>query len=234
MKRLEVCLLCWALSCSSAACQERDVNPTTLAQELKAGTVDPDIARALGLTCTDWELQTDTSRVQLKKNETYSVVQAYQLMCNQRAVVVFRAVGGRWKHVQTVLLSTLLGVQPKVTFPDLLGSGDHEIVVSGQLVDHGTGVDQNNMTIFKLIGDRLQVVFDAPESVHFEQGSSHGLYSVEQRSVFRFVADSESHNNELMILEKQKLTHAGKTIVRYRGWTWSPELQRFRCYETAP
>jgi len=233
MRRSGIYLLVLALSPSSAAAQ-RQVDPTKLVHDLRAGTVEPDVARALDLTCANRELQADTSRVQLTKNQTFSVVQAYDVMCDRRAVVVLQAAGSRWEHIQTILLSTLLGVQPTVTFPDLLGSGEHEIVVGGQLVDHGTGVDQNNMTIFKLIGDQLQVVFDAPESVHFEQGSAKGLFSVEQHSVFRFVQNPESKGKEQMISEVQRLTVGGKTTTRYRNWTWDPALQRFRCYETAP
>jgi hypothetical protein len=222
------------LWCSPAAGQSLPTEPNRLRDEIKAGTVQPEIARELNLSCADRKLESVVSDVELRKGSRYSIVQAFETMCDKRTIIVLRSVGNEWQYVQSLLLSTPAGVQPSITFKDLLGTGEEEIIVNGELVDHGTGIEQKNTTIFKLIREHVETVFDAPESIHIEEPGPTKLYSFRQASVFRFVPNPDSNGKEQMIDEKQTLMQQGKMIIRLRACTWSVDLERFRCYERAP
>ena len=103
MTRFWCCCLLLACSCSSSAAQPLRIDPRKLLDEIKTGTVPAQTARSLGLACADRNLDSEIDYVRLKKNESYSVVQAYETMCDTRTLMIFRAVTGEWEYTQTLL-----------------------------------------------------------------------------------------------------------------------------------
>jgi hypothetical protein len=152
-------------------------------------------------------------------------------------VVLEKIEGGSWMHVQTL---PLFGKNRKLefTFPSLINAHEHEIVAKKYAVDSGTGIFQTNMIIIKLVGNRLEVVFNEPEIVVFAipttRGEEPASTDQEQESEFSFVPGGEDSTSLKQILEKQVIRDHDTTIVRWRIFHWAPELRRFQPVPWSP
>jgi hypothetical protein len=133
--------------------------------------------------------------------------------------------GAEWEALPTISLSSHYA-EPKVRFESLVESGVQEIIVSGLWVDWGTGIQQQNLTIFKLLDGKMRVIFDQPENLH--NGASPSVYEEYQESAFKFVRKSDKGGMPVSIQERRVETKGKRSFVVFREFIWDPHLQEFR------
>jgi hypothetical protein len=202
------------------------IDVAALRTQIEAGRVSLSEASAFGLACADRELDSRLDVVEMQSGERYAVLQAFDdQLCDTRTVMIFSSVDGKWRHLDTIKLSTLRLDQPLVAFRDVTGSGARDIVVQGLPVDKGTGILQKNVRIYRVLRAKATVIFDEPEYVHFDVRTHRSHYSVDQESVFEL--DTTIH-------ERQTLKINGASVTRYKECNWDSNTERIRCFEQAP
>jgi hypothetical protein len=151
-------------------------------------------------------------------------------MCETMFLVPIIKNADTWAVMNPIRLSTHY-TEPKYKVMNLIEDGEYEIVVTNQTVDWGTGINQRNMTIYKVIGNEVRVVFDAPESMHLAIPDNRvpitNNYQEDQKALFTFVNDSNGFS-KLYIAEKRVESVGNKTYTVYRNYRWSPDLRQFR------
>jgi hypothetical protein len=141
---------------------------------------------------------------------------------------------GDWQTLPAVPLSTHYEA-PTITLDSLVRKGEQEIVVSHLWVDHGTGVQQTNLTIYKLIDGAMRIIFDQPEHLHFFTVlNPPDTYDEYQESTFKFV-EKEPNAAGLKAIEETRVETVGKRrITVHRTYCWKPEIQAYRMEGAGP
>jgi hypothetical protein len=179
----------------------------------------------------------DLKYLRLANSREHAALKIVSQSCEREFVVVLqKQPGDRWQHVQTIALNAKYSV-PEVSFPTLLDATEHQIVVRNHVVDYGTGILQNNVTIFKLIEARLEVIFDEIEKLIFEIPIRHNGKPTNteqyQESEFTFIEADPGQGVAKRILEKQTIRDHQTTITRWRLFSWVPHLRKFRAFATS-
>jgi len=157
--------------------------------------------------------------------------------CNFTFLVFFVAKDTRWIPAGTVPLPTKHS-SPRYRVLSLINRGESEIVISGQTVDAGNGITQRNVTILKLVGDSMRVVFDQPESLNLSlpagkegKGTNTGEL---QQSLFFFVNTEPGVPGRKCIIESRTEQARGQSLTLHRKYVWDPDLSIFRMYGEGP
>jgi hypothetical protein len=139
---------------------------------------------------------------------------------------------------------------PTIRIDSLVNAGEQEIIASKVMVDEGTGLLQENMTIFKFQNGRLEVVFDQPESLTvgthtIEKDATIESYD-EETSVFKFSKCAGCTDGLQSIEETRnikveresgttgKAFHTKRSVKVHRRFDWDPQLEIFRMTEDDP
>ena len=140
---------------------------------------------------------------------------------------------GDWRTLPAVPLSTHYEA-PTITLDTLVRKGEQEVVVSHLWVDHGTGIQQTNLTIYKLIDGAMRIIFDQPEHLHFFTLTvPPDSYDEYQESKFIFV--NEPNTFGLKTIEETRVeTNGRRRLTVYRAYCWQPEIQIYRMVGAAP
>jgi hypothetical protein len=152
--------------------------------------------------------------------------------CDSTYIVVFdRAPKSEWRHVQTVRLSAR-SKRPEVSFGAFLQPGIFEIVARHETSLDTGGAMQENFVLFKMLHDRVEVVFDAAEQseITLKNQSAADTDNLRQTQTSTFSLQKSAANSAALfqILEKEVITDKKTTITRYRVWSWDRDLERFR------
>lgn len=128
---------------------------------------------------------------------------------------------------------------PSWRLEGLVAAGEQEIVVSNQTVDWGTGHQQRNMTIYKVIENETRMIFDAPESIVTDVPRAgmgprweNGFEEV-QNSKFEFVHDANTFGL-VLIHETRKESVQKRKFTAYRDYVWEPSIDAFRMIGSEP
>lgn len=216
-------------------------SPEVLTSQL--GSADKDVrakaARAVSLTgpiggalCSDFDtVKTEPLQVQDSKESRLLVAKSDD--CQNMFLVPLVRRAESWQSLGSIRLSMHDGTVPECKVQNLVSKDDQEIVVSNVMVDWGTGFLQTNLTIYKVIGDRVRVVFDEPESLHLAIPDMRvpvtNNYSEEQNSTFQFVNDTgHTTFGHTYILEKRIDRIGKRKFTVYRSYVWEPALSAFR------
>jgi len=127
---------------------------------------------------------------------------------------------------------------PRYRVLSLINRDESEIVISGQTVDAGTGIMQRNVTILKLVGDSMRVIFDQPESLNLfipagKKGKGTNTSEL-QESLFFFVNTEAGVPGRKCIIESRMEQVPGQTLTLQRKYVWDPALSIFRMYGEGP
>ena len=181
--------------------------------------------------CSDFD-SIDSQSVTLQLPGPQVVLHAVgQFGCQYDFLAILQLEATGWTHLGTIpLLSKYRS--PKVRFISLVSSAEKDIVVNDNTVDYGTGIFQRDMTVWALVGSRLEIVFDEIENLTFAVGvrknGEFGNTQQSQHSLFTFVpAEGQDAPGYRDILEKQVLSDHETTLTRWRLFVWRPEFGRF-------
>jgi hypothetical protein len=157
------------------------------------------------------------------------VVSAYQTICGFQFLIPFEHKEEGWVELNPVSLGAWYD-EAKVRPEAVVGDGQVELVVHGNLVDRGTGMLQKDLTIFRIVDGKLRVVLDRPESIGVHElstlrGETY-MYADEVTSRFTFKGRG-------VIEEFRRSTRNGRTITEVRSYYWLPDLQVFQEVEEA-
>jgi hypothetical protein len=189
-----------------------------------------------GRLCVKYDAVT-VSRPALEAGRRTALLTAGASDCDVAFLVFFVAKKDRWIPAGTFPMSTKYG-SPKYRVRSLIRPGESEIVISGQTVDSGSGIRQRNLTILKLVGDSMRVVFDQPESLNHSipaviDGEKTNTSDV-QASVFFFVNSDPGVPGRKNIVESREQHVRGHAVTLYRKYVWNPDLSIFRMYGEGP
>jgi hypothetical protein len=153
-------------------------------------------------------------------------------VCQTMYLVPMIDEGGGWTTLQAIPLSTQYE-PPKITFESLVGEGEQEIILRHLWVDHGTGIQQTNLTIYKLIDGAMRIIFDQPEHLHFSTrlNPDHPYtYDEDQESTFKFVKNDSDAAAPTAIEETRVETVGKRKLTVYREYSWEPEIQAYQMF----
>jgi len=181
--------------------------------------------------CPDFD-SIDSEYVTLQQPGPQVVLHASGLSgCQYDFLAILQLEATGWIRLGTIPLWSKYR-SPKVRFISLISAAKKDIVVNDNTVDYGTGIFQTDMTIWSLVGSRLEVVFDEIENLTFavgvEKNGKFGNTQQSQCSSFTFVpVEGQEGAGYRDILEKQVLSDHETTLARWRVFVWRPELGRF-------
>lgn len=221
--------------------------PSDVAQTLRNGTPMQrnDLALELGIyapdpsnpaakpnsPCVDFT-HVDEHPVTLRAGAENVVLLADSSGCDSMYIVVFDiAPKEGWRHVQTVRIPAR-SKRPEVSFGAFIQNGIFEILVRRETTLDTTGAMQENFVLFKMLHDRMGVIFDAAEQSEItlknqSPAETDNLRQI-QTSTFSLLKSAPDSAAVYRIFEKEVLTDKQNTFTRYRVWTWDPDLERFR------
>jgi hypothetical protein len=220
--------------------------PEQTASLLKSGSLEQrqKVARLLklsepwegGTLCKEYE-KVELSKPALKAGSDTALLSITASDCDFTFLVPFIMTGHGWTPAGTVSVWTKYSA-PTYRIDSLTSPGESEIVVSDHTVDSGTGILQRNLTIFKIVGDSIRVVFDQPEvlnvSVPAKINGNPVNTSDEESSTFDFVKSEAFVPGLKSIFETRVLNVAGHSTTVYRKYLWTPALSMFRMYGAGP
>lgn len=209
---------------------------TTLAVALHL--MIPKAARAgatADLPCDDFD-SVKVQPVPLRPPGRQVVLTVASSMCGYTYVVVLAEMRpGTWHDVRTIPLLSKYTV-PQISFHALVTGGTQEIIVHNQDVDDGTGIQQRDFVVWKLLPGGLQVVLDEPARTRLAipQGRSGNTNQSEQGTfIFKRVLPSSQHVGLERLLEKQTIRDHGTRITRWWRYRWSALINRFQRFTMA-
>jgi hypothetical protein len=181
------------------------------------------------LQCTDFT-KVETKPVMLAKGTETALVTVHTV-CDSLFLIPLIKAQSQWEAIAPIALIDHY-TAPTLELTALVRSGEQEIVVRGQYVDWGSGFQQHNLTIYKLIGRRMQIVFDQPEFLHFAPGGGVAWDEC-QRSTFKFVS-GEGTAGITVIRETRSETVGTRKMTVYRSYSWQPDIEAFRMGGDGP
>jgi hypothetical protein len=183
--------------------------------------------------CTSFE-SVKLNYVVLEKPGPQAVIHVVPTICygTEFVVVLQREAENEWKLVRTIPLDTQIWTA-RISFPALVQPDEREIMIHDYTAERGTGMWQKDLVIWKLLQDRLEVVFDEVESLSFYVATGRmeeetGNTEQSQESVFTIEPADLGQSGYKDIIEKQTVKDHKTTIVRWKGFAWRPSLQRFQ------
>jgi hypothetical protein len=184
--------------------------------------------------CTDFD-KVESQPAKLLKGVQGVIVAVPSKMCQTLFLVPLLKVEDHWEAIAPI---AVIGHYHTPTFEvrELIAPGEQEVIVRDHDVDWGTGIQQWNMTIYKLVGDRMQIVFDEPEYLHFfapPRANSDKVGDQYQRSRYTFTHE-ENTEGVLSILETRTETFGSRKMTVYRSYVWEPSAGIFRMLGSEP
>lgn len=114
--------------------------------------------------------------------------------------------------------------KPKVSLKTLVEEGVQEIVVEGRLVDYGTGMHQQNITIFKVMANSVTIVLNQVQNQVFAVPTTgHKNTDLEEESRFWFQRCPKRE----VLFQEQVVQQGDKRIRRWMVFRWNPDLTVF-------
>jgi hypothetical protein len=150
--------------------------------------------------------------------------------CETMNIVPMIKQGETWITLGHINFMPKMFYYPRYRVASLISPGEQEIVVSNQMVDEGTGILQNNMTIYKVIENEIKVIFDAPEYLHIAEPH----FTDDQISKYFIQADNLKASGPKYIDEERVERINGRRFTSYRRYVWENELQTFRMEGSTP
>ncbi|HMD83467.1 MAG TPA: hypothetical protein VKO18_02060 [Terriglobia bacterium] len=189
-----------------------------------------------GKLCVEYE-NVELSKPTLKAGSESALLTTTSSDCDFAFLVPFISTGHGWILAGTVPVWTKYS-SPKYRIESLTTPGESEIIVSGQTVDSGTGILQRNLTILKIVGDSIRIIFDQPEEINLSvpvkvRGERTNTRE-EESSAFSFVNSEPFMPGLKGIQETRVLRIAGQLITIHRKYVWTPSISMFRMYGTGP
>ncbi len=160
-------------------------------------------------------------------------IETHSHTCRRGFLIVFVGRNRLWDYSGTILLEEHYGEAAEYKVISSLVGAKPAIVVRHNLVDWGTGIQQKNMQIFLLIGTRVRLVFDEPESISIGIPSRSSGFVEKQNSLFRIAPGTKS-DPYTTIEETRDSVVNGKSVTQYRNYTWDRRDQKFRAYSSGP
>lgn len=185
------------------------------------------------LPCLEYQ-SVELHSVVLEPPNEQAVLMAKPEDCEAEFLIVMdQETPNHWVHRSSLPLFAKYS-PPQVSFVQLVNKNEHEIMVRNHTVDYGTGILQKNLTIFKFVDQKLRVIFDQPERLVFAipttRNGKPDNTDQAQESSFWFVDSSGTGIRQ--IVEKQVIRDHKLTILRWRIFSWSSELQVFQGSST--
>lgn len=162
-----------------------------------------------------------------------AVLEAHSSVCWLTFIVIF----GKQTAEDTWVWKTTLRINSKyssvqISFEALIQKPTKEILVRGSEIVRGTGFYQENLTIYRFIGEHLVVVFDEAEkatlAIPTDDLKTGTNTDQELKSTFTFREAKRSNGGLMEIIEKQNIRDHKISVQRQRVFTWDRESQRFR------
>lgn len=202
-----------------------------------------EIAVGLGLqdpitrsTCTNFD-SVETREETFLKGTSARIIVIRSDYCKLMFLVPVIHDGHLWTPLTPIALWTQFS-EPSFRLEKFINADESEIVISNQTIDEGTGIAQRNMTIYKVVGHQVNILFDEPESVHFsvpdDRNPTNTTFSEDQTSTFEFLKNTDDDSSRLYIAEKRSTTTNGNSTTVYRTYRWDQSTMTFRGYAAAP
>ncbi len=245
--RIEIAAFSLALLVVSAASYggQRSVtvsSPEDLVAQLKSPKeeVRQQAASALRLSplmttrklCADFE-KVESQPATFRKGSSGMLIAARSFSaCQALFLVPLLKVDDHWEALAPIVAIAHYN-EPSFELKALISSGEQEVIVRDHDVDWGTGIQQWNMTIYKLVGEGMQIVFDQPVYSHFFQSNGDKVWEDFQRSRFSFV-NGNNTAGVTSIRETRTETVGTRKMTVYRSYVWEPSAGVFRMLGEGP
>jgi len=172
-----------------------------------------------------------------KKFEQIKDVEVYSMTCRTKFLIVFGFRNEAWKYYGTISLSARYTTIPTYTVLPLSEDGRPAILVRNSPVSYGTGLSQDNMQIFAFIDESLRLVFSEPERIELGVPFKHQCcpyeYTEKLTSTFHIIAPMRE-KPYMSIEETEHTVVNGKSITRYRSYSWNVHWQLFEADASGP
>jgi hypothetical protein len=226
--------------------------------ESKDASVRKNVVDSLGIV--DWTLskpcyeefdKVEVKQVALVKDRESAILIVKSYACQSLSIIPVINERDKWVAYRVITLWAKFDY-PTIRIDSLVNVGEQEIIASKVLVDEGTGLYQENMTIFKFQRGKLEVVFDQPESLSvgtmIHEKDNPTRFNDIETSVFKFSkfpGGSGGMWGEMYIEETRNIMvekesgivgneyHTKKSVKVYRRFDWDPQLEIFRMIEEA-
>lgn len=225
--------------------QSQRVNPTALIQMLTSNQEIPQAERLLdqleltssssGEACTEFS---DVTQKTLWSNnsDSITVIEAYSNSCLTKFIIVLEGAPSQLTYAGTIPLEERYTAPDYKIVPLLIGQKPG-IIVTGNVVDSGTGTLQNNMQIFAFIGAVLKMVFNQPEKITLAIPSKSKCcdtqYTETQTSTFHIIEPTQ-RNSTARIEETRHISVNGRSLTEYRRYLWDKRWHTFYSVSYAP
>ena len=222
------------------------VSPEEAVSSLRSSNVEQrqNIARLLNLSepwrggtlCSAYQ-KVELSQPKLQASNESALLTITASDCDFPFLVPLVEEQHHWSIAGTVPIWTKYST-PQYSIESLTTAHESEIVIHGQTVDSGTGIVQRNLTILRVVGKSIRVIFDQPEILHISvpivvNGKSENALD-EESSVFTFVNSAPFVPGLKTIIETRVLHIADRSITVKREYVWTPSLSIFRMYGAGP
>jgi hypothetical protein len=160
-------------------------------------------------------------------------IETHSLTCRRGFLILFVRQDGQWAHAGTILLEEHYGDSPQYRVTSSLVDGKLAVIVHHNLVDWGTGIQQKNMQVFLLMGTKVRLVFDEPESISIGVPLKNSAFVEKQSSSFRITPGTRSDPYATIEETRHSIVN-GRSVTQYRNYTWDSRDQTFRAYSSGP
>jgi hypothetical protein len=169
-------------------------------------------------------------RPALERDTSYAVLTLRSSRWTDFVIVLEHRAAG-WKLSKTFSLFSKYE-HPKITFPELIEKGIHEIEIDADTLFAGTGWFQCNLVIHKLYDGVPVVIFDQPKTVRMTQpppvGAPFEGGNQQRETTFTIVPGDPNGSSLCQIIGSEVLRQAEKTVAIYAAYVWYPSIRMFR------
>lgn len=225
--------------------QSQRSTPTAIVRALTSNQETPQVkslvsqleltSSSSGQACTEFS---DVTQKSLWSNNSVSItaIEAYSNSCIEKFVIVLEGTPSQLRYAGTISL------EERYTAPDykilpLFIDQKPGIMVSGNVVDSGTGISQSNTQIFAFIGTALKMVFNQPEKatlgIPFKSKCCDSQYVETQTSTFHIIEPTQG-NPTARIDETRHISVNGRSLTEYRRYLWNKRWHTFYSVSYAP
>lgn len=161
----------------------------------------------------------------------YALVEAFSDECAAMPLVLFKSVDGiTWTYSDTIQFALAFGTRPEVRLVEFVRKGITDLLVQHEIVSWGSGVQQEDISIYRISDGHLKCVLEEQESMVY--APIPWKRTVEQRSKFE-IREYEPGNviGGKYLHEEQRIRIGKQTLRRFRSCSWDERKQRFLCKE---